>query len=278
MRRAADVIAGDAAVVMQPPPLPELSVVVPAYRCDDDVTHSIDALVTALEATAVSWEMHVVVDGDAASHQRLLQCRGDRVHIHGYARNRGKGFALRYGMLRSRGEIVAFIDSDGEIDPVDVGRMYALLKLSDSDVVIGSKRHPLSSVTYPPLRRLQSLAYQLIVRALFRINVRDTQTGLKMMRREVALRVLDVALVKRFAFDVELLVLARHFGYSRIVEAPVTIRHRFRSTTNLRAVISVLWDTAAIFYRLRVRRWYSHPEARGLMAVRAAESDLIAEG
>ena len=142
--------------------------------------------------------------------------------------------------------------------------MARLLQLYSADVVVGSKRHPLSLVHYPWPRRLQSLAYQLLVRLLFRVKVRDTQTGLKMFRREVAERVVDAALVKRFAFDLELLVLARHFGYVRIIEAPVQIDYKFQSTTSPRAVFSVLWDTAAIFYRLRIVRWYDGAEARGL--------------
>jgi hypothetical protein len=115
--------------------------------------------------------------------------------------------------------------------------------------------------------------YQGILRGLFRLRVRNTQTGLKMMRREVAARVIEVALVKRFAFDLELLVLARHFGYGRIIEAPVHIEYSFRSTTNLRAVFWVLWDTAAIFYRLRLRRWYD----RAAAASGAAPAVLFAE-
>ena len=151
-----------------------------------------------------------------------------------------------------------------EIAPEEIGRMARLLDLYSADVVVGSKRHPMSQVHYPWPRRVQSLAYQLLVRLLFRVKVRDTQTGLKMFRREVAERVLDAALVKRFAFDLELLVLARHFGFGRIIEAPVQIEFKFHSTTNPRAVFSALWDTAAIFYRLHVRHWYDGAEARGL--------------
>jgi hypothetical protein len=127
----------------------------------------------------------------------------------------------------------------------------------------------LSRVQYPLLRRFQSWCYQVLIRTLFRVLVRDTQTGLKMMRREVALRVLDVALVKRFAFDVELLALARRFGFSRIIEAPVAIDYQFSSTTNLRAVFAVLWDTAAVFYRMRLRHWYDKPHGAGLEALRS---------
>ena len=147
--------------------------------------------------------------------------------------------------------------------------MVKLLELYDADIVVGSKRHPLSQVDYPPLRRIQSLGYQLLVRSLFRVNVRDTQTGLKVLRREVAADVLDVAVVKRFAFDLELLAIARRFGHRRIIEAPVTIERSFETTTNAKAVKDVLQDTAAIAYRMYVRHWYDERHGRGLAELHA---------
>ena len=92
----------------------------------------------------------------------------------------------------------------------------------NADVVIGSKFHPESRVEYPRLRRIYSFFYYMLVRTLFGLPVRDTQTGIKLFKREVLERVLPRVLVKRFAFDLELLANAHHFGY-RIVEAPVEV-------------------------------------------------------
>jgi glycosyltransferase involved in cell wall biosynthesis len=246
---------------------PRLSVVVPAYRDGERIVGNIQRLAEALSATGLTWEIILVVDGDLDTFNAAWPLRESNVQVFGYRANKGKGFALRYGMSLARGELVTFIDSDMEIGPEEIGRMAQLLDLYQADVVVGSKRHPLSVVQYPLLRRFQSLVFQLIVRALFHVRVRDTQTGLKMMRRDVAVDVIDVALVKRFAFDIELLALARHFGYSRIIEAPVQIDYRFSSTTNIRAIFSVLWDTAAVFYRLRIRRWYDRSRRRGREAL-----------
>lgn len=252
------------------PERPRLSVIVPVYRDGAQIGANLRWLEEALDATALAWEMIVVVDGDCETYGHARQVASDRIHVFGYTANQGKGFALRFGIAQAAGDLITFIDSDMEIGPEEIGRMAKLLDLYNADMVVGSKRHPLSVVRYPLLRRIQSAAYQALVRLLFRVKVRDTQTGLKMMRRDVAVRVLSVALVKRFAFDLELLALAVHFGYRRIVEAPVTIRYGFRSTTNLRSVLFVLIDTAAVFYRLRIRRWYDRPEARGLDALISA--------
>jgi glycosyltransferase involved in cell wall biosynthesis len=244
--------------------VPEMSVVVPTYHEAESIAANLGQLSSALEETGISFEVLVVADGDPETFAAARAVHLPKVVTLGYSRNRGKGFAIRYGISQARGRLVTFIDSDMEVSPEEIGRMARLLDLYSADVVVGSKRHPLSQVKYPWPRRVQSLAYQLLVRALFRVKVRDTQTGLKMFRREVAERVVDAALVKRFAFDLELLVLARHFGYGRIIEAPVQIDYRFRSTTTPKAVFQTLWDTAAIFYRLRLIHWYDGTELRGL--------------
>lgn len=250
-------------------PIPRLSVVVPAYHDGERILPSIRRLEAALDSTGVSWEIVVIVDGDAATLAAAQQCRSPRTHVHGYRANRGKGFALRFGMCKAKGEVVTMVDSDMEIAPEEIGRMVKLLELYEADLVLGSKRHPLSQVHYPLFRRFQSIVYQLIVRLLFHVNCRDTQTGLKVMRREVAQHVLHAAVVKRFAFDLELIVLAHRFGFRRIIEAPVRIEYGFSSTTNLRAAFRVLWDTAAIFYRMHILHWYDRRDGRGIEALAA---------
>jgi hypothetical protein len=109
---------------------------------------------------------------------------------------------------------------------------------------------------YPAFRRLQSALYQTLVRLLFSLNVRDTQTGLKLFRRQVLQEALPLLAIKRFAFDLELLVVARQLGYKKVCEAPIKLDYQFESTVNLGSAFFVLWDTAAIFYRLRILRYY----------------------
>src|SRR5256712_3950212 len=99
--------------------------------------------------------------------------------------NIGKGFALSCGVDQSVGELVTFIDADMELDPANIRVFIDRMKETDCDAVVGSKRHPESKVAYPKFRRLQSAMYQLLVRVLFNLNVRDTQTGLKLFRRHV---------------------------------------------------------------------------------------------
>ncbi|MGH7639518.1 MAG: glycosyltransferase [Candidatus Dormibacteria bacterium] len=256
-------------------PEPELSVVVPAFREGAGIRQGIERLTEALGAIGATWEVVVVVDGNRETAAAARLCESSRVRVIGYGRNRGKGFALRFGLAQTHGEVVTIIDADMEIAPEEIGRMVALMRLYRADIVVGSKRHPMSEVHYPLFRRVQSRAYQLLLHLLFQFNLTDTQTGLKVMRRDLAAQVVDVALVKRFAFDVELLALARHFGYRRMIEAPVRIDYAFSTSTGLKAVARVLWDTAAIFYRLRVRHWYDRNTGGGRRALDDCSLDAV---
>jgi glycosyltransferase involved in cell wall biosynthesis len=234
-----------------------LSVVVPAYREAKHIADNLRKLLKELDGLGINYEVIVVSDGNTddtvTEAERVIS---PRLKVVQYHVNMGKGYALRCGVSRSSGDLVTFIDADMELDPRYIGAFIAAVEGFDCDAVIGSKRHPLSRVHYPFFRRVQSFAYQLLIRVLFGLNLRDTQTGLKVFRRQVLADVLPLLAVKRFAFDLELLVVARYLGYRKVMEAPVVLDYKFESTVNPQAVWRILWDTAAIFYRLRIARFY----------------------
>jgi glycosyltransferase involved in cell wall biosynthesis len=239
-------------------PQVELSVVVPAYREGKRIYQNISRLLDELNKLDATYEVVVVSDGNTDDTVReARRVRSPRVRVFHYPMNAGKGFALSLGVDQSVGELVTFIDADMELDPANIAGFIELMQSSECDAVIGSKRHPESKVDYPRFRRFQSWAYQLLVRVLFNLNVRDTQTGLKLFRRQVLQETLPLLAIKRFAFDLELLVVARQLGYRNVCEAPITLNYQFGSTVNLGSAWRVLWDTAAIFYRLRILRFYT---------------------
>lgn len=238
-------------------PQVELSVVVPAYREGRRIYNNLTRLIGELDKLGVSYEIVVVSDGNTDTTVReAKRVASPAVKVFHYPMNIGKGFALSCGVDQSVGNLVTFIDADMELDPAYIGGFLALMQASGCDVVIGSKRHPQSNVQYPAFRRLQSAAYQLLVRLMFNLDVRDTQTGLKLFRREVLHEAVPLLAIKKFAFDLELLVVAHQLGYRKIVEAPISLSYRFESTVSLGSAWRVLLDTAAIFYRLRILRYY----------------------
>ncbi len=240
----------------------KLSVIVPAYREARHIQENLGRLLTELNALKTTYEVIVVSDGNTdATAREAEQVVSPNIKVIEYNRNMGKGYALRCGVSHSSGELVTFIDADMELDPHYIRGFIAVMETFDCDAVVGSKRHPMSNVHYPPARRFQSLLYQLLIRALFNVKVRDTQTGLKLFRRGVLEQVVPLLAIKRFAFDLELLVVAHHLGYRKVMEAPVDLSYKFESTINPNDVWRILWDTAAIFYRLRVIRYYRPPRA-----------------
>lgn len=235
----------------------ELSIVVPYYNPGERLRSTVTELVRVLEAEGVTFEVIPVSDGSTdGSEMQLADQPPELVRPVELPSNQGKGQALRTGLALASGRYLGFIDADGDIPPTHVGEFLAVIRSEQPDLLIGSKRHPDSEVIYPPIRRLYSWSYQQLIRLLFHLSVRDTQTGIKLFRREVLANVLPRMLEKRFAFDLELLVVARHLGYRRITEAPVTIGQRFTSTVSLGSVKDTLVDTLAIYYRLHFLRHY----------------------
>lgn len=255
----------------------DITVVVPFYNPGTRFRPNIDRLVDVLSKSGSSFEVVAVSDGCTDGSERsLVGVDPEVVRFVDLQRNRGKGQALRVGLAMGRGRYVGFIDADGDLDPTLLLPLLDLVEDQEPDVVLGSKRHALSSVDYPLLRRVYSWGYQQLIRLLFRLNVRDTQTGLKLVRREVLAETLPRMVEKRFAFDLELFVVARRLGWTRFVEAPVAIKDRFSSTVSLKSVWPMFIDTLAIFYRLRVLGFYGPKGTSGATEATKMPSQSLA--
>ena len=235
----------------------DLTVVVPYYNPGEALAPNIRRLLDVLGSSRLSFEVIAVSDGSTdGSEATIRDIEGEALRHVVLAVNQGKGAALRVGLAAGKGRYLGFIDADGDLDPELLKSFLALVDLYQPDVVVGSKRHPLSKVHYPPIRWVYSIGFQYLVKAMFRLNVTDTQTGIKLVRRDVLAAVLPRMMEKRFAFDLEMLAVARRLGYRRMLEAPVEIEQRFSSTVSIHSVFNTLVDTLAIFYRMRFLRTY----------------------
>ena len=256
-----------------------LSILMPAYNEASSIAANVCETVETMNDLGLKFEILVIddgsLDGTHTAASDALRAWPDHVRVVRCNRNEGKGNALICGAAYARGERVAFLDADMDLHPEQLENFLTIMSAHEADVVIGSKFHPQSKVDYPAIRRVYSLFYFMLVRTLFGLPVRDTQTGIKLFNREVLDRVLPRILVKRFAFDLELLANVHHFGF-RIVEAPVTVNFkRVCSRLRLAAVWNVFLDTMAIFYRMRILHYYDRPERARDRASRVAGSHEV---
>jgi glycosyltransferase involved in cell wall biosynthesis len=240
-----------------PEPTLDVSIVVPYFNPGDRLRVTVEDTVRVLAASDMTFEIITVSDGSTDGSPFTLNGFPESVvRRMSFDTNVGKGHALRAGLATGRGRYLGFIDADGDISPELLAPFVSIMRSMEPDIIIGSKRHPDSSVHYPPLRRLYSWGFQHLIALLFRLHVKDTQVGIKLVDRAVIADVLPLLRESRFALDLELLVLARRLGYTRIVEAPVRIEERFGSTISLKAVWLLLVDTVALFIRYSIRHEY----------------------
>ena len=237
---------------------PKLSIIIPAYKEEKSIYKTIQDILSAHEVLEYDCEVIVVVDGSPDNTaQEAKRHKSKKVQVFEYFPNQGKGHALKYGTKKAIGDIITFADAGGDFDPKQFDKCVRLMEIFDADFVIGSKRHPASKINYPFKRRVYSWCYHKMIRVLFGINVTDTQAGLKFLKRKVAQDVLPRVLVKQYAFDLEMLVVAWQLGHRRIFEAPVDLKfNNTGSGVNVGTIRKMIYDTFAVFYRARILNYY----------------------
>jgi glycosyltransferase involved in cell wall biosynthesis len=244
----------------------KISVIMPAYNESRVIYESV--LVTADTLKDNDYEIIVVDDGslDATYTEalRAAQVVNNRptkgqVKVFRNEPNRGKGQTLKTGCSHATGDLVAFLDADLDLNPCLLWTLYEVMQESEADVVIGSKNHPNSKLFYPWHRKVLSQSYFALIHLLFGLPLHDTQTGIKLFRREVLEQVLPRMRVQRFAYDLELLVGAHRFGY-RIAEAPVEVTFQGGKMDLIelaRTSANMGMDTLRVFYWASSWKWLS---------------------
>jgi glycosyltransferase involved in cell wall biosynthesis len=239
----------------------DLTVVLPFYNPGEQILSTVERTIQVLSRRHVTFEVLAVSDGSTDGSEELLAGVDPQfLTVVVLPTRSGKGQAVTEGLMRGRGRYLGFLDGDGDVPPDLLADFLDVVETQHPDIVIGSKRHPRSQVVYPLARRLYSWGYQQLVRAMFRLDVQDTQAGIKLVRRDVLSEVLPVMVEQGYAFDLELLVVADRFGHHHVVEAPVRIGRRFSSTVSPTVVGEMLADTMAIWWRLHVRHAYERAE------------------
>ncbi|RJO63997.1 MAG: glycosyltransferase family 2 protein [Candidatus Omnitrophota bacterium] len=239
----------------------KVSIIMPAFNEAEHIVNSIRETAKTFQEFGCAWELIVIDDGSTDSTFELARslCSefpGNLIVKKNAHRARGKGRAFKKAFHYVSGDYVVFLDADMDLHPIQVQTLFDIMRFDNADVVIGSKLHPNSIVNYPGHRRIMSLVYYYLIKILFNLPCRDTQTGLKLFKTEVLRKVFPRLLVKKFAYDLEVLVNAHHLGF-QIAEAPIKLSsQRKYGRIGLRAVCATTWDTLAIFYRMYVLKYY----------------------
>ena len=234
--------------------IPYLSIVVPAYNEAVRLPPTLEKLAAFVRALGRSYEVLVIVERSTdgtleiaarfAAQQAHFQAVDNEVQ-------RGKGYAVRSGMLRARGEFVFYMDADLSVPLAAVPEFLARFESEPrADVLLGNRQHAMSRITRRQfwLRRTMGQTFNRILKTCGLASLHDTQCGFKAFRREAAREIFSRQTIDGFAFDVEVLLLAERLGY-KIADLPVEWINSPESKVRiLHDSLAMLRDT------LRVRR------------------------
>jgi dolichol-phosphate mannosyltransferase len=237
-------------------PIPSISVIIPVFNQQSKISFSLEKIKQAVESAFSNYELIVVNDGSTDNTLTILRgmtCMDPHIRILSYTPNRGKGYAIRHGVLHSLGEAVIFLDGDLDISPDSIKDYVE--RLSASDLVIASKRHPQSSVTIPRSRAFLSRAFNVLIRIATGIRQKDTQVGLKVGNGEMMRTIFRNVSVNRYAFDVELLTIASIL-HLKVQEMPVIMK--IDRKFNTKEIVNMFVDVVRISYKHRIAHRYQH--------------------
>lgn len=231
-------------------PAIELSVIMPFYNPGAALAPTVRRAHEALTEAGVGFEILAVSDGSTDGSEQSLAGMPPEVVVVVLPENRGKGGALHAGFARAQGAWLGFVDSDGDIDPAHLVQYLRAARRGGYDIVFANKKHQQSESAASGFRKLVSFGFSTVVGTLFSLGVNDTQTGCKMVRRDVMAALLPRMHETRFAFDLELFVAAVSAGYRDLKAQPVRLEERMSgSTVTKKTIVRTLTDALSVLAR-----------------------------
>ncbi|MEO8638225.1 MAG: dolichyl-phosphate beta-glucosyltransferase [Candidatus Taylorbacteria bacterium] len=236
-----------------------LSVIIPAYNEEKRIVRTIEDSHEYLKTQNYEYEIIVVNDGSNDGTSKIV---GDlsraypRVRLINLENNKGKGFAVKEGMRLSRGQFKLFMDADNSTTIANVDRFLPYLQKDIYDIVISSRQRPDSRilVEQPKARRFLGGVWRLVVKMIVPLALSDSQNGFKLFRREAANFLFSKQTIERWAFDVEILALARKFNFN-IKEVGVEWKNDSDSRLSLVGMVHMLSELIQIRTNLWKKRY-----------------------
>lgn len=232
-----------------------LSVIIPAYNEEKRIGKTLEDIDRYLKDKNYDYEILVVNDGSRDTTSKVVSgCATAMpyVRVIDLKKNTGKGFAVAEGMRQARGQYKLFMDADNSTSIKNLDQFLPFLLKDGYDIVISSRRRPESKITIvqPWLRRFLGGMWRMIVSMLVPLHFSDPQNGFKLFKREAANFLFSKQTVERWAFDVEILALARKFQFN-IKEVGVEWRNEKGSTLALSGMMGMLKE----LFRIRMNLW-----------------------
>lgn len=225
-----------------------LSIVIPLYNKHGVIQETVERLSRVLTDAQFRYELIIVDDGSTDQSVAVVEEIEHELKLIKLMINSGKGFAVKQGIEKARGDLVVVFDADLDINPKSIICLVEMIQESKHQIIVSSKYHPKSSIDMTFTRKQIGLIWARIMKLVTGISVSDTQTGLKVYRIETAKHLFSELQSNRFAFEVEVLLKAERLGLS-VGEGPVEISRQFkggvRLSDGLQAIkdLFVIWKT-----------------------------------
>tara|TARA_B110000116_G_scaffold109841_1_gene95276 strand:+ start:493 stop:1221 length:729 start_codon:yes stop_codon:yes gene_type:complete len=236
--------------------VPEISIIIPCYNLENIVKTTVKNILENLEKFSDSFEILIVNDGSTDNTLEVIQDiknNHECIHVITYSQNKGKGYAVKTGILQSIGSYIVFIDGDLDITS-DAIQNY-IEELNNFDLVIGSKSLQSSEIEIRQSRKILSDIFSSIVKFLTGLKIQDTQVGFKVGNGEDLRKIFKIMNIDGFAFDVELLVIATKLNL-RIKEMPVKLK--IMKSFRFNSAVQMFYDVVKITYNYKILHKFDH--------------------
>lgn len=211
-----------------------LSIVIPAYNEESRIGRSLSLIIDYLNKKAFNWEIIVVDDGSRDKTKEIIKgfMYDNRISLVENEQNRGKGYSVKKGILSAKGKFILFSDADLSTPIEEIDKLFFYLK-SGYDIAIGSRGLEESKIIVPQfwVRQTMGKIFNFIIRFFIFPGIKDTQCGFKLFKGQVAKKVFSILKIKGFAFDVEVLYIAKNLNL-KVREVPIKWYNSPKSKVN----------------------------------------------
>ncbi|MCL5795734.1 MAG: glycosyltransferase family 2 protein [Patescibacteria group bacterium] len=208
-----------------------LSIIIPIYNEESRIKPTLEKVLDYFRHAKYDWQIILVNDGSSDQSEQIIKKDIEgfaNISLISYAKNQGKGYAVRQGVAAAKGQYILFMDADMSTPIEEISKLLAVI--DKYPIIIGSRYLDKGNiiVKQPWIRRLISRLGNKIIKTLLKLPYQDTQCGFKIFANTAAKKIFSRAQINHWGFDIEILAIAKILGY-RVKEVAVTWHNDARS-------------------------------------------------